>query len=229
MNCRDLGVIAASLANGGVNPVTGERAVSPEVAENILSVMMTCGMYDYAGEWVYRIGLPAKSGVAGGILAVLPGQLGIGVFSPPLDARGNSVRGVRVCEVLSRDLHLHSLLPPRPLVSAVRSRYSLATIRSKRRRTKSEGRILDAHGARIKVYELQGDLRFSAVEVIIREIVEASADLTVAIVDLRRVTQIDPPAGHMLIELVRSLAVLGNTSSSRMCKDTHSSGGFWRK
>jgi glutaminase len=99
--------------------------------------------------------------------------------------------------------------PPRPLVSAVRSRYSLATIRSKRRRTKSEGRILDAHGPRIKVYELQGDLKFSAVEVIIREIVEASADLTVAIVDLGRVTQIDPAAGHMLADLVHSLAVLG--------------------
>jgi glutaminase len=208
VTCRDLGVIASSLTNVGVNPVTGERAVSPEVVENILSVMMTCGMYDYAGEWVYRIGLPAKSGVAGGILAVLPGQLGIGVFSPPLDARGNSVRGVRVCEALSRDLHLHSLHPPRPSVSAGRSQYSLATVRSKRHRTESEGRILDAHGTRIKVYELQGDLRFSAVEVIIREIVEASADLTVAIVDLRRGTPIDPAAGHMLVELVRSLGVL---------------------
>ena len=73
VNHRDLSVIAASLANGGVSPVTGERAASPGVVESILSVMMTCGMYDYARERVYRIGLPAKSGVAGGILAVLPG------------------------------------------------------------------------------------------------------------------------------------------------------------
>jgi glutaminase len=77
-----------------MNPVTGERAVRSELVENILSVMTTCSMYDSAGEWVYRVGMPAKSGVAGGILAVLPGQLGIGVFSPPLDAWGNSIRGV---------------------------------------------------------------------------------------------------------------------------------------
>jgi glutaminase len=69
--------------------------------------MYTCGMYDFAGEWAYRIGLPAKSGVGGGILAVVPGQAGIAVFSPPLDARGNSVRGIRVCEELSQRFGLH--------------------------------------------------------------------------------------------------------------------------
>ena len=108
--------------------------------------------------------MPAKSGVAGGILAVLPGQLGIGVFSPPLDPRGNSVRGVKVCEELSHDLNLHFLPLPRSAVSVVCSRYSLATIRSKRRRMTSEGQLLDTQGHRVKVYELQGDLRFSAVE-----------------------------------------------------------------
>jgi glutaminase len=75
--------------------------------------MTTCGMYDFAGEWVYAVGMPAKSGVGGGILAVLPGQLGIGVFSPRLDTRGNSARGVAVCKDVSRDFSLHFLRAPR--------------------------------------------------------------------------------------------------------------------
>ncbi|MEE8493963.1 MAG: glutaminase A, partial [Nitrospirales bacterium] len=84
-DCRDLAVMGATLANGGVNPLSGVRALDARHVENVLSVMTSCGMYDYAGEWIYRVGMPAKSGVAGGILAVLPGQLGIGVYSPPLD------------------------------------------------------------------------------------------------------------------------------------------------
>jgi glutaminase len=107
VNGRDLAVMAATLANGGVNPLTQTRAVAPEFIKNILSVMYTCGMYDSAGEWAYRVGLPAKSGVSGGILAVVPGIAGIGVFSPRLDAHGSSVRGVRVCEALSREFGLH--------------------------------------------------------------------------------------------------------------------------
>src|SRR4029453_17109236 len=97
VDCRDLGVIAATIANGGLNPVTGERAVSTGVARSLLSVMTTCGMYDAAGEWLFSVGLPAKSGVSGGLLAVLPGRLGIGVFSPPLDGRGKRGRGGAGC------------------------------------------------------------------------------------------------------------------------------------
>ena len=69
--------------------------------------MYTCGMYNFAGEWVYKVGLPAKSGVCGGIIVVVPNQMGIGVFSPPLDANGNSVRGIKVCEELSQQFGLH--------------------------------------------------------------------------------------------------------------------------
>ncbi len=101
-HCADLATMAATLANRGVNPLTGVHAIRGEYVESVLGVMGTCGMYDYAGEWLYDVGMPAKSGVAGGVIAVLPGQLGIGVFSPPLDAKGNSVRGVRVCSALSR-------------------------------------------------------------------------------------------------------------------------------
>ena len=90
VTCRDLAVIGATLANDGINPLTGSRAICGEHVTSMLSVMTTCGMYDNSGEWAFDVGLPAKSGVAGGVLAVLPGQLGIGVFSPPLDSRGTA-------------------------------------------------------------------------------------------------------------------------------------------
>ena len=81
--------------------------------------MTTCGMYDYAGEWLYRVGLPAKSGVSGGVVAVLPGVLAIAAYSPPLDARGNSVRGIRACEELARRYRLH-VFDGRPSAPVVR-------------------------------------------------------------------------------------------------------------
>ncbi|AFZ00483.1 glutaminase A [Calothrix sp. PCC 6303] len=107
VNCRDLAVMAATLANRGINPITGEKAVDSTYIKDILSVMYTCGMYNFAGEWAYKIGIPAKSGVSGGIIAVIPGYMGIAVFSPLLDSRGNSVRGVKVCEELSHKFGLH--------------------------------------------------------------------------------------------------------------------------
>jgi glutaminase len=104
---RDLAVMAATLASGGVNPVTKKQALTSRYVRDVLSVMHTCGMYDFAGQWAYEVGIPAKSGVSGGILAVVPGKLGIGVFSPGLDAYGNSVRGIKVCEEISERLGLH--------------------------------------------------------------------------------------------------------------------------
>ena len=115
VNCRDLAVMAATLANGGVNPLTGQQAVKKEHIRDILSVMYTCGMYDYSGQWAYEVGLPAKSGVAGGLIAVAPGRLGLAVYSPPLDSRGNSQRGINVCRDLSARLGLHLFeLKPEP-------------------------------------------------------------------------------------------------------------------
>jgi glutaminase len=105
---RDLALMAATLANGGANPITGEQALTPRYVRDVLSVMYTCGMYDFAGQWAYQIGIPAKSGVSGGILAVVPGKGGIGVFSPGLDVQGNSVRGIKVCEEISERLGLHT-------------------------------------------------------------------------------------------------------------------------
>lgn len=114
VNARDLSLMAATLANGGVNPVTGERALDERYVQDVISVMLTCGMYDASGDWAYRVGMPAKSGVGGGITAVAPGKLGIGTFSPPLDAKGNSVRGIQVCQALSQTFGLHpfNVAPP---------------------------------------------------------------------------------------------------------------------
>jgi glutaminase len=107
VNCHDLALMAATLANKGVNPTTNKQAIQSSYVKDILSVMYTCGMYNFAGEWAYKVGIPAKSGISGGIIAVVPNKMGIAVFSPRLDARGNSVRGVKVCEELSQHLGLH--------------------------------------------------------------------------------------------------------------------------
>lgn len=107
VTCRDLAIMAATLANGGVNPVSGETVIARARVRDVLSVMYTCGMYDFAGEWAFEVGVPAKSGVSGGVLAPVPGKLGIAVFSPGLDEYGNSVRGTRVCREISGRLGLH--------------------------------------------------------------------------------------------------------------------------
>jgi glutaminase len=107
VNCHDLAMMGATLANAGVNPITGQRAIQHEYVKDVLSVMHSCGMYDYAGEWAYRIGIPSKSGVGGGIVAVVPGKVGIATFSPLLDFQGNSVRGIKVFRELSERFGLH--------------------------------------------------------------------------------------------------------------------------
>ncbi|WP_127794496.1 glutaminase A [Agromyces sp. LHK192] len=109
VTARDLSIMAATLAAGGVNPLTGDRVISADAARWTTSVMTSCGMYDESGTWLVRVGLPSKSGVGGGIVAVQPGQFGIGTFSPRLDARGNSVRGVAILEALSARFGLHVL------------------------------------------------------------------------------------------------------------------------
>jgi len=209
VDCRDLAVMAATLANQGVNPVTGEHALRAPIVPHVLSVMTTCGMYDSAGEWVFRVGMPAKSGVAGGVLAVLPGQLGIGVFSPRLDAQGNSVRGVRVCRDLAREVGLHFLDVARPARSTVRRHYDVATVSSKRQRSEAQRAWLDTAGQRARVYDLVGDLAFSGIEATVRRLVASAPDLDVAILDLSRVTRIDDVAARMLCELLVDLDAHG--------------------
>jgi glutaminase len=108
VSARDLSVMGATLANMGTNPITGENVFEMSCIQDVLSVMLTCGMYNYSGEWAFRVGVPAKSGVSGGILGVVNRQLGIGAYSPKLDNRGNSVRGVKACTFLSEELGLHA-------------------------------------------------------------------------------------------------------------------------
>lgn len=126
VNVRDLAMMAATLCNAGVHPVTGESIIPQTSVRQVLSVMTTCGMYDAAGDWVSNVGIPAKSGVAGGIIGALPGQVGIAAFSPKLDERGNSVRGVAICERLSRDMGLHMMDASQ--ISRATVRTSVATI-----------------------------------------------------------------------------------------------------
>jgi glutaminase len=185
-----------------VNPVTGSRAASESTVARVLSVMSVCGMYDYAGEWVYRVGLPAKSGVSGGIIAVLPGQFGVGVFSPPLDARGNSVRGREVCEELSRSLGLHQFEAHVTAVAAVRQTYTGDIVSSKRERAPEHRELLDRVGAQIRVFELQGDVYFASVEAITRSVLATVGDATFVILDGKRLGYGDAP-GTELLEALR--------------------------
>jgi len=112
----DLAVMGATLAEGGVNPRTGQRVVSVEACLCALAAMTTAGLYEMSGDWLYDVGLPGKSGIGGGIVTVAPGKGGLGTYSPPLDGTGNSVRGQLVARFLSRRLGLDMFLadPPRP-------------------------------------------------------------------------------------------------------------------
>jgi len=104
VNAKDLAIMAATLANGGMNPVTKKQVIPSDLVPKILAVMSTAGLYDDSGIWLFNVGLPAKSGVGGGIIAVSPGKFGIAAFSPPLDAAGNSVRAQRAIQSVSNAL-----------------------------------------------------------------------------------------------------------------------------
>jgi glutaminase len=108
VTCRDLAMMAATLANMGRNPLTAKPVFDITAVRSMLSIMFTCGMYDYSGEWAYRVGVPAKSGVSGGVVAVVNRQLGIATYSPRLDSRGNSCRGIEASVELANRFGLHA-------------------------------------------------------------------------------------------------------------------------
>ena len=201
--CRDLGVDGGDARQRRRQPASrGERAIATSYVarraqrhDDLRHVRLR------RANGSYRVGLPAKSGVGGGIIAVLPGQFGIGVFSPRLDARGNSVRGVGVCRDLSRDFGLHFLRTTRLSRAVIRSAYGLTSIRSKTRRPEGDRKQLDAIGDRAAVYELQGDLAFCTVEAIVRRISEERDHVELMVLDMQRVKRIDTPAARMLRDL----------------------------
>ncbi|MCF6390925.1 glutaminase A [Mycobacterium sp. MBM] len=178
VTATDLARMAATLARSGMNPLTGRRVTDAAVVRRTLSVMVTCGMYDAAGDWVSAVGMPAKSGVGGGILAVLPGQLGIGTYSPLLDDKGHSIRSVLLCRRLSEELGLHFLTVSRDARATLRAIY--------------EPR------ADIRVYEAHGDLLFCGAEQVMRTVDRGCADFTVGILDVSRADEVDDAARALL-------------------------------
>ena len=211
VTCRDLSVMAATLANRGRNPLTGDVALPEHLVESVMSVMGTCGMYDASGEWMFRVGLPAKSGVAGGVLAVLPGQFGISVFSPLLDARGNSTRGIKICERISADFDVHPMRFRPDVAGVVRRTYTCAEARSSRVRTRDEVDLLDRHGAAARVFELQGELFVGTAERLFRQVIAAfdEAEIEMVVLDCKRVSRTDDAALRMLEEMRGALEAVG--------------------
>jgi glutaminase len=197
---RDLAVMAATLANGGVNPVTGVEVVDDRIAGHVLSVMATCGMYDFSGEWLLHVGLPAKSGVSGGIIAVSPGQFGIGVFGPRLDSYGNSVRGAEMLRELSSRFDLH-LMHRSGQTGPVVYRVTTAAARpSPRVRTSDEREALAADADRIAIVAAQGELEFAAAERLLCSIEQSLVRPAPQwlVLDLRRVMRLHPAVAHLL-------------------------------
>ncbi|WP_336921318.1 glutaminase A [Aquipuribacter sp. SD81] len=195
VDVRDLAVMGATLAAGGLNPLTGEQVVPATVDRTVLSVMATCGMYDGAGRWFTEVGLPAKSGVAGGIVAVQPGQLGIGAFSPRLDEHGNSVRAARACRLLSDRLGMHELRP---------AGKGLPVVAGHERH----------EGGRLHVLRLQGPLTLRNADEACSALLAARTQLLAdgggwLVVDLTGVGWLHEPAVDLLEETVRTVEDAG--------------------
>jgi glutaminase len=205
VTCRDLALMGATLANGGVNPQTGVRALAQDYVRHVLSVMATCGMYDASGDWLYQTGLPAKSGVGGGVLAVQPGRLAIAVFSPPLDAQGNSARGVAVCRALAADLGLHLFDGSQRAMSPVRWSTTRRGVASRRRRSAVAAEHLKSVGDRLRLYHLHGALVFGSVEEVIRRLMARAEAGEVFILNLKLVQGVNRPAALLLAQTQRAL------------------------
>lgn len=178
----DISAMAATLANGGVQPCTRERIMDAATARQVMSVMAVAGMYDGAGDWLTRIGIPAKSGVAGGLVGVLPDQVGIGAFSPRLDSHGNSQRAARAFERLSTDMGMH-LLAPSP------GRLDVIDVRRE--------------GSR-ETFLLQGNVQFTAAAELL-DLMAASESGEEVRLDISRVFSFTAVARRMALEGLRRL------------------------
>ena len=184
---KDLAMIAGVLANGGIQPQTGKKLLDRSVVRQVLSVMLTCGMYDAAGDWLTTVGIPAKSGVAGGIIGVLPGQVGIAVFSPRIDEHGHSVRGVDIFERMSREMGLHLMEGTPSAQTILQSRY------------------LTGKRDHVVVYELRGVLQFTESEMLLRILQNEPEGKKRIVLDLTNLTLIHNVGARMLFEGVARL------------------------
>ncbi|ODN70242.1 Glutaminase 1 [Methylobrevis pamukkalensis] len=208
VDTRDLAVMAATLAAGGRNPLTGEVAVWRAHIPDVLTVMLTCGMYDYAGQWAYEVGLPAKSGVSGGVLAVVPGQFGIAAWSPKLDAIGNSVRAVAAIRALSERFRLHGLAARPDDAGVLRRSLDGRAMRSRRWRSPEAVARLEMQAERLIVLELHGEISVAAAERVLRRVAEGLAAGEV-VLDVQRVTGVEAGAERMFADFGRELALGG--------------------
>ena len=208
VNCRQLSIMGATLASNGVNPLTGKKALRSKHIPNVLSVMATCGMYDSSGEWIYNVGLPAKSGVGGAVMAVLPGQLSIAVYSPLLDEKGNSVFGVDICKRIAECFSLHLYKTPRQIKQVVRRLLTLRTARSKYKRDLRAENLLEQFGGEVHLMELQGELCFATCELFMRKI---SDECNTLILSLRKCITMDDGALNLLIRLHEEFQRSGRT------------------
>ena len=201
----DLSVMAATLANGGSKPITRQSVVSAATVQDVLSVMLSCGMYNYAGQWVHEVGIAAKSGVSGAVVAVVPGQFGLAVWSPRLDATGNSVRGIAFCKAFTEELGLHLFRPVPNGPDVLRRRSNVQALRSKRLRNAAENAMLDRWGTQAQVFEFQGVLDFSHVERIVRLVNQAkSGGAVVILVSLAKVRSLESDGLGLLCDFLRS-------------------------
>lgn len=240
VNCRDLAVMAATLACQGRNPFSGAQPLSPGITTRVLALMASCGTYDFAGQWLHDVGMPAKSGVGGGILAVVPGRLGIAIYSPPLDALGNSVRGIAVCHDLSESLGLSLFSQYPQSTSTVRRSYAAALRQSRRWRSRSDLRALRESGNGIRIVHVQGILEFAALERLVAALVDSLTGARVLMLDLAHVIELPQESGVLLAEqlaIFRSqgvaillsrcshlaleplLAALGGSPADLLCED----------
>ena len=206
VSCRDLACMAATLANAGVHPITGKRAVPAEEVQSVLSIMATCGMYNYAGSWLYDVGLPAKSGVSGGVIAVLPGRFGIAIYSPRLDDHGNSVRGIAVCREISREFGLHAFgASVSPSLVLGRS-FTALDAPSRRVRSMAIAAQLRPLASRIKFLSLQGEVAFDGAEFVVRKLMQMAPEADCFILDMHRVSYLADSAARLLHEVRQLLA-----------------------
>ncbi|TPQ30533.1 glutaminase A [Bradyrhizobium guangdongense] len=212
VTARDLAVMAATLANRGINPVTGVPVITPHIVARTLSVMTSSGMYDYAGEWTYRVGIPAKSGVGGGIVAALPSQMGLGTFSPLLDDHFNSVRGLKVCEALSARFDLHMLNRNADVRTSIMADYDIYGISSRRSRQPHEQQILDERHSDIRVLELVGAMNFGTIDYVTRKLTSEPPNAPLLIIDFRRVPDITAAGAELLGETLTALGDGGVTT-----------------